>query len=212
MAIGKITAEKEIKKFLEGSFKNGFVYEAPFYYKENEYVKCFLQIQASDIGRINVGNAQIKHYEVEQLVNPILKKYSINFTPWTSTIQETEEWENLGNLKADTEIELSDTLLKIKSYIEVKALPFWEKYKTIANTVTLIKNLNDLLPTFTGEVDFNVIAMLYLGNDALYNEKALEFLNNQKELAKYSSEYKNYPFAFQELLETLERITFNLDQ
>lgn len=165
-----------------------------------------MQIQASDIGRINVGNAQIKYYEVEQLVNPILKKYSINYTSWTSTIQETEEWENLGNLKADTEFELSDTLLKIKSYIEVKALPFWEKYKTIANTVTLIKNLDDLLPTFTGEVDFNVIAMLYLENDSLYNEKALEFLNNQKELANYSSKYKNYPLAFKELLETLEKL------
>lgn len=41
MTIGQIIAEKEIKNFLEDSFKNGFVYEAPFYYKEDEFVKCF---------------------------------------------------------------------------------------------------------------------------------------------------------------------------
>ncbi|WP_438711695.1 hypothetical protein ACSTS3_03700 [Aquimarina muelleri] len=205
MALGKIEIEKIIKEDLEKEFGNNYKYCPPFFFKEDSKRKCFVNIQASNLGHVSVGGAKLKLYDIEKITNPIFDNYNINYNSWSSLMHSTLDWnENLSLLCADSIKDLDSSLVKIKSYLYEVAIPFWEKYQTLDNILGLIKSIDDLSIAFDEEVDFNVLTILKLTNDELYEIKKNEFKKNQYDLADYSDEFKNYPKAFQELIDTLE--------
>ena len=205
MALGQINAEKIIKDFVESNFSGAYKYQPPHLIKKDETAIYFLLIQASNLGRLQIGVANIKLKQIDDIVAPILNKYGIINSEWNSVLQSFDKWKNLSHLKADSEIELNECLTELRSYVENIAIPFWAKFKDIKEVAKLSVELDDLTTAFNDEVDFNILTALYLTKHHLFEEKKKEFRNNQKELADYSDEYKQYPIAFEHLISTLEK-------
>ena len=204
MALGQLNAEKIIKDFIESNFSGAFKYEPPHLIREDEKSICFLLIQTSNLGRLQIGVANIKLKQIDDIVVPILNKNKIINSKWNSILQSYDKWKNLSHLKADSESELDECLIELKSYIENIAIPFWTKYSSLEEIVKLSTELDDLTVVFNDEVDFNVLTALYLTGHHSYENKKTEFKKNQNQLAEYSNEYKNYPIAFENLITTLE--------
>lgn len=202
MALGKIEIEKQI----EHHYSHRLIYQAPYLFKEDNTCKYLMLVRATDLGRISIGRAGIIIKSIEKLVTPILIEHDIPVNPWTPCLQESSVI-NLGNLKADSIKELSESLNQIDKYITDFAEPFWGKNNSIEKMVALSNKLEDLLPVFSGEVDFNLITALKLTEDSSYKKRKDEFEKNQIELANYSAQYKKYPLAFKMLIYKLENGT-----
>lgn len=61
MALGQKIIEEAIKQKIESFLGDNYRYEAPFLFKEDDNVLYYQNIQASDLGLINVGPARIKY-------------------------------------------------------------------------------------------------------------------------------------------------------
>lgn len=211
MSLGKLTQDKIISKTLKNEFGDKFIFESPIFYFETESNVCFLNIETSNLGRTTIIKPKITFKEIEKIVNPILKKHSIPYSKWSSGLQNPNTWkENIAYLHTDSEEELSQALEKIIPYIRDFCIPFWEKYKDLKSVIELVNKTQELHTVFDGEVDFEVITLLWMTKSDLYLKKKQDFIKNQQDLANYSFEYSVFPIAFAELIETLENSTNTL--
>lgn len=214
MALEQKIIKEAIKQKIENFLGDYYRYEAPFLFKEDDNVLYYQNIQASDIGLINVGPARIKYKQVESIVAPILIKHGINQTHWNSTIVDTSKFENrnnLANLKADSEAELKESLLEMQHYIEVKVIPFWNMYDDITKVIPLINSKTEqelnqgVFQGVTGIMNRLVIAYKY--DMAYYKEKKEMYLDLiGKQAVMKPNDYGQRFEAFKELIETLEKL------
>lgn len=208
MALGKLTQDKIIREALEKEFGDKFTFDSPILYFETDENVFFLNIETSNLGRTSVTPPKITFKQIESIINPILDKYNIPYSKWSSGLQNPEPWkEDISYLHTDSEEELSQALKKIIPYIKDYCIPFWEKYKDLKSVAELVNKTQELHTVFYGEIDFMVITLLWLTKSDLYLKKKQDFIKNQQDLANYSSDYSVFPIAFNELIETLENST-----
>ncbi|WP_010517968.1 hypothetical protein [Croceivirga radicis] len=211
MALGKVTQDKIISESLKKEFGDKFTFEAPILYFETDENVFFLSIETSNLGRTSITRPKITFKQIENVVNPILDKHNIIYSKWSSGLQNPKTWkEDVSYLHTDSEEELSQALKKIIPYIRDYCIPFWEKYKDLNSVVELVNKTQELHTVFDGEVDFEVITLLWMTKSDLYLKKKQDFIKNQQDLASYSSEYSAFPIAFAELIELLESSTNKL--
>ena len=206
MSLGKLSQEKFIEESLRKEFEDKFTFEFPIVYYENQDYIFNLNIDSSDLGLTSLGKPEIVFKNIKKGVNLILDKYNIIYSKWNSGLQNPKNWiADVSYLHTNSEDELVQVIgEEIIPYIRDYCIPFWEEYQDLNKVVELISNTQELSTIFSGEVDFEVIALLWLNKSYLYHEKKDEFLKNQQELADYSLEYKMYPKAFSELIDSLE--------
>jgi len=211
MALGKTKIEQVLKDDLESFLHHEFEYKAPFLYKKEDHVLKRMNIQASNLDLINVGPAGIKFYEIEKIVEPIIKEYGYVHGKWSSTFIEIKREENLSHVKVESEEDVKRALLKIRKYITNIALPFWEEYVSLPNIMKLIESkteeeLNQMV--FQGMVGIMhrfVIAKMM--NEKYYREKKQLMLSMLNEYVEQNPEkYSNMLNAFNMLVTKLEQL------
>jgi len=210
MSLGKLSQEKLIREALEKEFGDKFSFEFPVvYYEYQEYI-FHLNIDSSDLGRTFIGNPCIVFKNINKIINPILDKYNVIHSKWSSGLQNPEVWkENVSYLHTDSEEELTQALKKIIPYINDYCIPFWEKYQNLQEVLTLIDDYSEQelnQGIFQGVIGIMTrLTLAFVEGSSYFSDKKEFYQKLIKEYAeKKPEQYSKLYSAFIELVNFLE--------
>lgn len=188
----KIGLDKGLEDFKQ---KHGFTFEGDALIKKTQDYVFRVSFDFLSIGKFIVGVGRIRIKEVEERIEPLLKKYSIPVSEQDESIADGDEYSFTHTLDASSEDELRRSILIVNEYLEKKVIPFFNKYSNMNDIMQLIESKTDkeLLKYFQGPQGiFKRLLIAKMNRPVYYNEKfnyySNLFLSSSKET--YQTYYK----------------------
>ena len=210
MPVGETYLIKILEEHLAKYKESGFIFLAPFFFKETESRKLILTISTSNLGRISLGSASIKNYEIEKITSPIFEKHNIPWNEWSTTFVSEIPKENRNRLiPVDNETEIKEALKEIDEYIENYCFTVWNSFSDIDRHISVINSKSEEelnKGSFQGVTGImNRMTITCLLRDKYFDEKSTFYKTLLKEYREKTQEqYTNLYNGYIELIDTLK--------